>query len=48
MREIITTYLLVVVLLSIGFIGFGAIASAEELRDPMQRRIQATVSIDPP
>ena len=36
MREIITTYLLVVVLLSIGFIGFGAIASAEELRDPMQ------------
>ncbi len=36
MRQIITTYLLVVVLLSIGFIGFGAIASAEELRDPMQ------------
>ena len=36
MRQIVTTYLLVVVLLSIGFIGFGAIASAEELRDPMQ------------
>lgn len=36
MRRILTTYLLVVVLLSVGFVGVGAIASAEELRDPMQ------------
>ena len=36
MRRILTTYLLVVVLLSLGFFGVGAIASAQELRDPMQ------------
>ena len=36
MRRIVTTYLLVVVLLSLGFFGVGAIASAQELRDPMQ------------
>ncbi len=36
MRRILTTYLLVVVLLSLGFIGVGAIASAQELRDPMR------------
>ena len=35
MRRIITTYLLVIVLLSIGFFGVGAL-SAQELRDPMQ------------
>ena len=36
MRRILTTYLLVIMLLSIGFFGVGAIASAQELRDPMQ------------
>ena len=36
MRRIITTYIVVVLLLSLGFIGVGAVASAEELRDPMQ------------
>ena len=36
MRRIVTTYLVVVVLLSLGFFGVGAIASAQELRDPMQ------------
>ena len=36
MRRIVTTYLLVVVLLSLGFFGVGAIASAAELRDPMR------------
>ena len=36
MRRIITTYLLVVVLLSLGFYSVGTIASAQELRDPMQ------------
>ncbi len=36
MRRIVTTYLLVVVLLSLGFFGVGAIASAQELRDPMR------------
>ncbi len=35
MRRVITTYIFVVVLLSIGFFGVGAIASAQELRDPM-------------
>ncbi len=36
MRRILTTYLLVVVVLSLGFFGVGAIASAAELRDPMR------------
>lgn len=36
MRSIVTTYLLVVAVLSLGFFGVGAIASAQELRDPMQ------------
>lgn len=36
MRRILATYLMVVVLLSLGFFGVGAIASAAELRDPMQ------------
>ena len=36
MRRIITTYVFVVLLLSLGFFGVGAIASAAELRDPMQ------------
>jgi hypothetical protein len=35
MRRIITTYLLVIVLLSLGFFGVGAL-SAQELGDPMQ------------
>jgi hypothetical protein len=35
MRRIITTYLFVIVLLSLGFFGVGAL-SAQELRDPMQ------------
>lgn len=36
MRKVVTMYLFVVVLLSLGFFGIGAIASAQELRDPMQ------------
>ena len=36
MRRIVTTYLVVLVLLSLGFFGVGAIASAQELRDPMR------------
>ena len=36
MQRIITTYIVVVVLLSLGFFGIGAIAKAAELRDPMQ------------
>ena len=36
MRQVITTYLLVVGLLALGFFGVGALAKAEELRDPMQ------------
>ena len=36
MARIITVYLLVLLLLSLGFFGVGAIASAQELRDPMQ------------
>ena len=36
MAQIITTYLLVVLLVSLGFFGVGALASAQELRDPMQ------------
>ena len=36
MRRILTTYLVVVVLLSLGFFSVGAVASAQELRDPMQ------------
>ena len=36
MRRVITTYIFVVLLLSIGFVGVGAIASANELRDPMR------------
>ncbi len=36
MAHIITTYLVVVLLVSLGFFGVGALASAQELRDPMQ------------
>ena len=36
MQRIITTYVVVVVLLSLGFIGIGTMAKAAELRDPMQ------------
>ncbi len=36
MRRIIATYIFVLLLLSLGFFGLGAIASAQELRDPMQ------------
>ncbi|MGB5329919.1 MAG: hypothetical protein WBO58_17000 [Gammaproteobacteria bacterium] len=36
MRQVITTYLVVVVLLALGFFGVGALAKAAELRDPMQ------------
>jgi hypothetical protein len=32
----ITTYLVVVLLVSLGFFGVGALASATELRDPMR------------
>lgn len=36
MRKILTTYLVVVVLFTLGFFGVGAIASAQELQDPMR------------
>ncbi len=36
MRRVISLYVFVVVLLTLGFIGVGRIASAQELRDPMQ------------
>ena len=36
MRRVITAYIFVMLLLSLGFFGVGAIASAQELRDPMQ------------
>lgn len=36
MRRIITTYVAVIVLLSLGFLGIGTLAKAQELRDPMQ------------
>lgn len=36
MTRMITTYLAVILLVSLGFFGVGAIASAQELRDPMQ------------
>ena len=36
MAQIIRTYLLVILLVSLGFFGVGALASAQELRDPMQ------------
>ncbi len=36
MRRVVTTYLMVVAVLSLGFFGVGAFASAAELRDPMQ------------
>ncbi len=36
MLRIVTTYLAVLLLLSVGFFGVGALATAAELRDPMQ------------
>ena len=36
MTQIITTYLVVVLLVSLGFFGVGALASAQEFVDPMQ------------
>ena len=36
MRRLVTTYIAVVLLLSLGFFGVAALASADELRDPMQ------------
>ena len=36
MRRVVTTYIVVVLLLSLGFFGVGALASAQELHDPMQ------------
>jgi hypothetical protein len=36
MTQIITTYLIVVLLVSLGFFGVGALASAQPLIDPMQ------------
>jgi hypothetical protein len=36
MAQIIRTYLLVILLVSLGFFGVGALATAQELRDPMQ------------
>ncbi len=36
MAQIVTTYLVVILLVSLGFFGVGAWASAQELRDPMK------------
>lgn len=36
MRQVITTYVVVVALLTLGFFGVGALAKAASLRDPMQ------------
>jgi len=36
MRQVITTYIAVVALLALGFFGVGALAKADDLRDPMQ------------
>ncbi len=36
MLRIVTTYLAILLLLSIGFFGVGALATADELRDPME------------
>ncbi len=36
MRRIIATYITVVALLTLGFLGFGTLVHAQELRDPMQ------------
>ena len=36
MAQIITRYLVVILLVSLGFFGVGALASAQELRDPVQ------------
>jgi hypothetical protein len=36
MRQIITTYFVVVALLALGFFGVGALAKAAKLHDPMQ------------
>ena len=36
MRQIITSYVVVVALLAVGFFGVGALAKGAELRDPMQ------------
>ena len=36
MTQIITTYLVVVLLVSLGFFGVGALASAQDLVDPIQ------------
>jgi len=36
MAQIITTYVVVVLLVSLGFFGIGAVASAKDLVDPMQ------------
>ena len=36
MRQVITTYIAVVVLLALGFFGVGALAKADDLRDSMQ------------
>ena len=36
MTQIVTRYLVVILLVSLGFFGVGALASAQELRDPMQ------------
>jgi hypothetical protein len=36
MVQIVTRYLVVILLVSLGFFGVGALATAQELRDPMQ------------
>ena len=36
MAQVITTYLVVILLVSLGFFGVGTLASAQNLSDPMQ------------
>ena len=36
MRRMVTTYIAILLVVSIGFFGVGALASAQELRDPMR------------
>ena len=36
MWRIVTTYIIVVAVLTLGFLGFGTLVQAQELRDPMQ------------
>jgi hypothetical protein len=47
MRQVITTYIAVVVLLALGFFGVGALAKADDLRDSMQLPVFAVQNFHP-